>query len=297
MLAKIQNKPFIWILPIIIFLALFYFYPMFEVFRLSFTNATLLSSATSYSFNNYINIFSDSNFYRILKTTFIFVFFSIFFQILLGLIIALFVNRGIKRKLFGAVLTRSVVLSCWIIPGIAIGLLWKIMFSEFDYGIINYIIDLLFGKKLPFLSSPSYALTSIIIANIWCGTAFSMLILFSGLQRIPEQLYEAATVDGGSPWQQLIYITLPQLSSFIFINVALTTIYTFNTFGLIMSLTGGGPGTATEVLSMRVYTTVFGILNISKGSAVAVILLLINLSLATLYYLFFVGDANKSQIE
>jgi len=297
MFTKIQNKPFIWIFPIIIFLAIFYFYPMFEVFRLSFSNATLTSPANSYSFNNYIKLFTDENFYSILKTTFTFVFFSTAFQVLVGLIIALSIDRGTNRNLFGPVIVRLVVLSCWIIPGVVVGLLWKIMFAEFDFGLINYILDLLFGKRLPFLSSPFYAMMSNIIANIWFGTAFSMLILFSGLQSLPAQLYEAAKIDGASSWQEFFYITLPQLKPFIFINVSLATIYTFNTFGLIMVLTRGGPGISTEVLSIYIYRKVFETLDVSKGSAVAVILLLINLTIAVVYYRFLIGDKNKAELE
>ncbi len=295
MLKRFENKPLFWLFPIVVFLLLFYLWPMLEVFRLSLTNSTLLRTGTQYSLRNYRYIFSSQDFYFILKITFTFVLGSLIGQVLLGLAIALLVHRGIRRGIIGAEFTRATVLSSWIIPSMAIGLIWKILLTDFDYGILNYIIDSIFGSKIPFLSSPKYAMLSVIIANVWCGTAFSMLILFSGLQRIPDDFYEAAIVDGASSFQQFRYITIPHLSTFIFIDLALATIYTFNSFGLIMTLTAGGPGLSTEVLALHVYTTIFENLHLGRGSALAIVLLIINLVIAIIHYRLFGKDDMVAQ--
>ncbi len=284
------RKPFFWFLPLTFFLGLFYLYPILDVLRLSFTDATLLAPATSYSFSNFVNLLTSGDFYQILRITFLFVGFSLLFQMLLGLGIALLLNRGQERGLIGTTLTRTIVLSAWIIPGVAIGIIWKIILSGFPYGVANFMLQSAGLGKLPFLYSPFWALVSVTVANIWRGTAFSMLLQYSGLQQIPNQLYESAKVDGASVFQSFRYITLPQLKSFIYINLVLATIYTFNTFDMIISLTGGGPGKSTEVLALHAYSAIFDSLNLGRGTAIAVILLVLNLAFSLIYY-------NRMEVE
>jgi multiple sugar transport system permease protein len=256
---------------------------MIDVARLSFSNATLLRNPSKYGLMQYTSLFSSSDFGQMIVVTLKYVAGSLFFQVLFGLLIAVLVHEGKKRKVPGAVLTRSVVLSCWIIPAPAIGIIWKIILSEFDYGIANHLIGSFFDQHLAFLSNERLAIFSVIVANIWCGTAFSMLILYSGLQQIPESLYEAAVVDGATEFQKFRYLTLPLLRPFLFTDLSLATIYTFNSFGLIMSLTAGGPGRSTEVLAMSVYRTIFDRMNLGRGAALSMVLLVVNLVIAIVY--------------
>lgn len=289
---NLQEYPWIWIAPLMVSLVSFYLYPMFEVARLSFTNATLLKNPTKYGFFHYVSFFTNADFLQMLQVTLKYVAGSLVFQILFGLCIAVLVHEGKKRGVRGAVLTRTVVLSCWIIPAPAIGIIWKIILSEFDYGIVNYFAMKFFGQHLALLSSENLSLISVTIANIWCGTAFSMLILYSGLQQIPDELYEASMVDGAKPLQKFRYITLPLLKPFIFTDLSLATIYTFNSFGLIMSLTAGGPGRSTEVLAMSVYRTIFDRMNLGRGAALSMVLLIINLVIAIIYNRSFIKSDN-----
>lgn len=278
-----QEHPWIWLSPIVVILLIFYLYPMAEVFHLSISNATLMREPSRYGLMHFNSFISSTDFYQMLRVTMLYVAGSVFFQILLGLFIALLVHTGRQRGIPGAVLTRTVVMSCWIIPGPAIGIIWKIILSEFDYGLANYFVGSLFGVHLSFLSGMSLSIVSVIIANIWTGTAFSMLILYSGLQQIPNELYEASMVDGATSVQKFFFITIPQLRSFIFTDLSLATIYTFNSFGLIMALTAGGPGRSTEVLALSIYRTIFDRLNLGRGAALAMILLVINLIIAVFY--------------
>jgi multiple sugar transport system permease protein len=124
---------------------------------------------------------------------------------------------------------------------------------------------------------------SIIAANVWRGTAFSMILMYAGLQGIPDELYEAAKVDGASNVQSFWYITLPQLRPIIMINIILITIYTLNTFDMILPLTGGGPGRATEVLALRTYNVIFENFSLAGGSVLAMIMLAIALLLTLMY--------------
>jgi multiple sugar transport system permease protein len=124
---------------------------------------------------------------------------------------------------------------------------------------------------------------SIIIANVWRGTAFSMILQYAGLQSIPDEIYEAAEVDGASTLQSFWYITIPQLRPILMINIILITISTLNTFDMILPLTGGGPGQATEVLALHTYNVIFREYSLAGGAVLAVIMLFISLGLTLAY--------------
>ena len=124
---------------------------------------------------------------------------------------------------------------------------------------------------------------SVILANVWRGTAFSMILQYAGLQSIPDELYEAAEVDGANALQTFWYITIPQLRPILMINIILITIQTLNTFDMILVLTGGGPGRATEVLSLRTYNVIFREFSLSEGAVLAVIMLAIAMVLTLAY--------------
>ncbi len=178
---------------------------------------------------------------------------------------------------------RIVILSSWIVPGIASGIIWQLMFNEASYGFLNGMLRQIGIAPVAWLSNPNMAIWSAVIANTWRGTAFSMILLYAGLLVIPPSLYEAASVDGATAIKQLWYVTLPQLRPIMLINTILISIFTLNSFDLIISLTGGGPGRATEVLSLYTYNTVFRNFDLSNGAVLAVILLLISLIFTGLY--------------
>jgi multiple sugar transport system permease protein len=148
------------------------------------------------------------------------------------------------------------------------------------------MLRMLHVHPVAWLSDPVMAPWSAVIANIWRGTAFSMVVMYAGLKGIDPSLYEAADVDGASPAQRLRYITLPQLRAAVLVNMILITIQTMNTFDAIISLTGGGPGRATEVISLYTFNVVFRSYDLSSGSVMSVVMLLISLLLALLYALF-----------
>ena len=194
-------------------------------------------------------------------------------QLVLGLLIALAVQRGTARRLPGTVFVRSVVLCSWVMPGVVIGILWQIVLNDGAYGLVNAVL-LAFGlPAVSFLATPTLALVSVTLANIWRGTAFSMLLQYAGLQGINPEVYEAARMDGAGRWKSFWYITLPLLRPIIALNVILITISTLNTFDMVLALTGGGPGQSTEVLSLFIYNTIFRNQDLAGGSVLAVFLL------------------------
>jgi multiple sugar transport system permease protein len=269
--------------PLLAVVTLFYLYPAFEVLRFSFTDASLQRPDYTYTLSTFVSVLSDPVLYKVIRITAIFVLASIALQLALGLVVSLAANRARRRRLPGMVFIRSVVLSAWVMPGIVIGIVWAIILNDASYGLANLMAASLGLGNVPWLSAPNTALMSIIIANVWRGTAFSMILQYAGLQTIPDELYEAAEVDGASTLQSFWHITIPQLRPILTINIILITISTLNTFDMILPLTGGGPGQATEVLALRTYNVIFREYSLAGGAVLAVIMLLISLVLTLGY--------------
>jgi multiple sugar transport system permease protein len=285
-LKVLGNSPVPWLLPLAIILLLVFVYPILEVVRLSFTNANLLEKEYEYTVDSYITLFQSPGFGEMIVVTVVFVAASVIFQLVLGFIIALLVDQGIKRKLPGTIITRTSVLCAWAIPGVVIGIIWKMLYNESDAGIINYIFNWFGSGNIPFLSDPIYALASVTIANVWRGTAFSMIILYAGIQTLPNDVLEAAKIDGAGAWQRLFKVVIPILAPIIMINLILITVYGFNTFDMVMSLTGGGPGRSTEVIALNIHSSIFRLFDLGKGAATAVVLLSINIVMTLVYFRF-----------
>jgi multiple sugar transport system permease protein len=279
----LSERPMVWLAPLILLLFATYVYPAFDVIRYSFTDATLLNPQYQYTTRSYGTVTGSPDLPGILWVTLLFVVASVVLQLVLGLLVAMTLHRGVQRRLPGVSVVRVIILSAWIVPGVAAGIVWQLMFSEASYGFFNAIIRGMGMRPVAWLSDPDVALWSAVIANVWRGTAFSMLLLYAGLVVIPKSLYEAAAVDGASAPKQFWYITLPQLKPIMLINTVLISIFTLNTFDLILPLTGGGPGRATEVLALYTYNTVFRNFDLSNGAVLAVLLLLISIAFTLVY--------------
>ncbi|WP_073052761.1 carbohydrate ABC transporter permease [Kaistia soli] len=280
---RIESHPFSWLLPVALLLGVFYLYPIIDVFRLAFTNASLRGGEEHYTVDSIRALIANPILLDILWTTFVFTAGSVIGQQLFGLGIAVLVMRGERRRLYGMTALRTLVLVAWVIPGIANGLIWQMLFSEAPFGAINSVLRMMHVQPVAWLSDPNIAMVSSIISNVWRGTAFSMIVFYAALKAIDTTLYEAASVDGANGWQRFRFITLPQMRPAILVNSILITIATLNTFDAIISLTGGGPGRATEVLSLYTFNTVFRNLDLAGGSVLSVLMLVISLVLAVGY--------------
>lgn len=280
-----QDSHWVWLAPIGIVLLLVFAYPIVEVVRLSFTNASLVQGEPyQYTLDAYRSILRGSDFRSTLQITFLFVLFSTIFQLVFGFGAALLVNGAERRNLRGTVFTRTAVLTAWAVPGVVIGIIWGLLYSESSAGILNYGLSLVgFSGEIPFLSDPNLALASVTVANVWRGTALSMVLSYAGLKTIPDDVYEAATVDGANAWQTMVRVTIPMMMPILLTNLVLVVVQTFNTFDMVLSLTGGGPGNSTEVLALSIYNQMFRLLNLGRGAAITVVLMAINLVMITLY--------------
>lgn len=285
-MRRFAGAPLPWIMPVIIVIGIFYLYPVIDVFRLSFTNATLIGDNPVYTLSTISNALSSPQLPDILWATLIFVGGSVIGQQIFGLAVAVVVIRGEKRGLYGTTVLRTTALIAWVVPGIAGGIIWQMLFSEAPYGALNSILRLMHLPVVAWLSDPAIAPWSALISNIWRGTAFSMVVMYAALKAIDPSLYEAADVDGATGSQQFFFITIPQLRSAMLVNMILITIMTLNTFDAIITLTGGGPGRATEVISLYVFNIVFRNYDLSGGSVLSVLMLIISLGLAFVYASF-----------
>jgi multiple sugar transport system permease protein len=286
--ARARQKPRVapWLLPLILVLGLFYLYPVFDVFRLALTRATLLGDEGGYTFATLAQTLTRPEIPGILGVTATFTLASVFSQQLLGLFIALVVVRGEKRRLFGTTIVRTTALIAWVVPGIAGGIIWKMLFNEAPFGGLNSLLRLMGGSPVQWLSDPNLVMWSVVVSNVWRGTAFSMVVMYAALKAIDPVLYEAASVDGATARQRLFHVTLPQLRSAILVNMILITIQTLNTFDAIISLTGGGPGRSTEVLSLYTFNVVFRNYDLASGAVLSILMLIISLGLALIYAAF-----------
>ncbi|MEO8501170.1 MAG: extracellular solute-binding protein [Vicinamibacteria bacterium] len=270
----------VWLAPAIAVASAFLLYPMLELLRLSATNATTEGAAYSYTASSLVSVATDPGLPGMLFVTLLFVVASVGLQLLLGLALAVLIDAARRRGTAGTVFARASVVSAWVIPGVLIGVLWRILLMENRAGIANYLGSFVGLPALPFLSSGSLALASVVAANVWRGSAFSMILQFAGLMRIPKELHEAADLEGLTRFQRLRWLILPQLRPILALNLVLITISTLNTFDIILPLTGGGPARQTEVIALYMYRAAFFSLEAGRSAAIATVMLVLNLGLA-----------------
>ena len=269
-----------WLLPALVPVTLFFVYPIGELLRLAFTDLTTHGAPYRYTLQSLKSVAFDPEFSGLLGVTLVFVSACVILQMVTGLALALILDGARRRGMRGTLLVRTTVVAAWVVPGVLVGVLWRILLVENRSGILNYLLSLLGLGPLPFLSSPGIALASAVVANVWWGSAFSMILQYAGLLRIPVELHEAADLEGLFGWRRLRLVTLPQIAPFLGLNLALITIATLNTFDLILPLTGGGPARATEVVALAMYRAAFFNLEAGRASAIATVMLAINLGLA-----------------
>jgi multiple sugar transport system permease protein len=256
-------------------------YPLIDTVRLSFSEVELGRDAMPFiGIENYADVMSDRVFGTTLRNTLVWTVLSVSLIVLLGLLAALTVNE----RFAGRATVRSVILIPWIIPGIVAAVTWKWLYHP-DFGVINdFLIRAGFiPGPTNWLADPFRGLYAVILVNVWKGFPFAMLMLLAGLQSAPEELYDAARVDGANAWHRLVYVTLPHLKPVLVVVALLQTIWNMNTFTYVYVLTGGGPIRLTEVLGVYIYNMAFQSFKFGMASAAAVIVFLISAGLSLAY--------------
>lgn len=256
--------------------------PMIQSFIQSFNQVDLARPLTNgyVGLLNYLNLLKDARYLHSLYATFRFSLISVCLELILGISIALVLNKNFVGRGF----VRGLMILPWAMPSIVNAAMWKWIYNA-DYGALNALLTQLgiISQYHVWLSDPFWSTALIILANIWKETPFTVIMVLAALQTVPEDLYEAAKVDGSSAWQSFKNITIPLILPVLMIVSMLQFIWGFQTFELITVVTGGGPFSSTEMVTLRVYATTFRSLRFGYGSAMAYLTSLIILIPVILY--------------
>ncbi|MGI3780954.1 MAG: carbohydrate ABC transporter permease [Janthinobacterium lividum] len=239
--------------------------------------------------SNYVAVVSDDVFSKAVVNTALFTLGSIVGQFVIGMLLALFFHKsfplnGVLRALF---------LLPWLLPLIVGSAAWRAILEQ-DSGIANVTLENLgvISTPVPWLTSPQVALVAIIIVNIWLGIPFNLTLLYSGLQDIPDELYEAGALDGATGWKAFWSITWPNLRAVVSVVLMLGVIYTLKVLDIILGLTQGGPANATQTIALQSYQRSFVEFKFGQGAALSNILIVISLVFAVIYL-----RANRHQVD
>jgi ABC-type sugar transport system permease subunit len=279
---------YIMVAPAVVSILILSLYPIIQGIRLSFFDYTLINPSKPFvGPENYLNVLRDPRFWKALYNTVAFSILSVFFSTLLGLVVALLLNSKLPLKGF----LRSLTLLPWVIPSIVIAYTWVWLlnreFSPFNEillslnlikGPISFLGDLnirIGPVTLPFIS--------VLTVRIWTSYTFKAINFLAALQTIPEELYEAATIDGANSWQKFRYITFPSLIPVGAVVVTLSLIWNISHFDYNYLMTKGGPSDATNVLGTFIYQTAFSTFKLGYASAIGVLMLSISAIFGVIY--------------
>jgi multiple sugar transport system permease protein len=281
---RAQWAAWAFIAPVVAYLVAFYAYPLYRNIDLSVRSYTVASFVTGNApfagFANYASVFRNPTFAPALVNTAVFVFVSIAFQFAIGLALAVFFHRKFPLSVF----LRALFLIPWLLPLLVSASSWSWMLNS-DSGVVNALLHAFGIAPVDWLTSPDWSLASVLIANIWIGIPFNLVIMYSGLQSIPADVFEAAAIDGASGWQRFWRITFPLLRPVSAITLLLGFIYTLKVFDIIWIMTRGGPATSSTTLAIWAYQFGFGSLlpDFSSAAAVGNVLIVIAVIFALVY--------------
>ena len=263
--------------PTVLFLLIFTVAPIALMLTMSFYEIRWEGGAATWTWRglaNYAELGGNPFYAAAVRNTFVFVVAAVVLEMLLGFGLALLVSRlAAGRTLFLAVFLLPI-----LIPAIVIGAIWKLMYN-FDFGLFNDFVGLLGLPRQDWLGNAHLALASVVLVDVWHWTSFCFLLLLAGLESLPQDVYEAAKLDGAGPWQELRHVTLPLMLPVIVVTLVTRTLLAFKVFDEVFLLTQGGPGTATEVLSFTVFRVFFNDDREGFGSAMSISIIMMVIAL------------------
>lgn len=285
---------YLFILPWIIGFLAFIAFPVIMTLLLGFYEWNLLDPPKLVGVKNYVELFKDPLFWQSLKVTLFYAVLSVPLQ----LIFALFIALLLERECYGLSIYRALYYLPSVLPGVAVALLWMWIFNP-EFGILNFLLWKIFRIQGPaWLSDEHWVIPALVLMSLW-GVGGGMIIYLGGLKNIPNQLYEAAELDGCNFWQRFRFITLPMLSPVVFFNVVIGIIGAFQTFTQAYVMTNGGPNNATLFYVLYLYRNAFQYLRMGYASALAWILFLIVLVLtlsvfkSSSIWVYYEGEVRK----
>ena len=269
--------------PTYVLLALLMVLPMVMVVRFALMDNVIVNRDPAFvGASNFLQLLGDRTFHISLGNTLYFTVMSISFHLLIGLAFALLLNTSVIHPLLRGVL-RAVYIIPWMFTATITAVIWRLLLNP--VGIVNFTLQALniAAANIEWFSSSTLALHALTFVNVWAGYPFYMVSLLAGMQGIPGELYEAATIDGAGNVQRFRHITLPHLAPIIVSIAMLDFIWTMHLFPLVWMTTGGGPGRSTEMLATFTYKLAFTTFDFSLASASAVIILIVSIAVALLY--------------
>ena len=277
-----HGTPYFFLLPCLVILGALLSVPLYKVVEYSlYDNVIVERNPTFVGLQNYANLLSDSAFWSATFNTLIFTVGSVLGHILVGTGLALLVNADINPR--AQTIFRSLLILPWIFTAVVVALNWQLLLNPF--GVINHWLGKLgmIDAPVDWLGDPAFAMWSLLLISTWRGYPFIMVSFLSGLQSIPQELYEAAEIDGAGFFAKFWHVTVPQLKPVIYGVALLDLIWTFQLFPLVWLTTGGGPGRSTEVLSTMTFRQGFVDFEFSQAATTAVSILIISAAFTILY--------------
>ncbi|MBE0497052.1 MAG: sugar ABC transporter permease [Campylobacterales bacterium] len=265
------KRSYLFLVPFIIPLLLFWIFPLILAFGISFTDWDYISpSFNLVGFNNYTQLFTDPNFIRAVKNTVVFGLGTIFPTLAIGLGLAMMVSKKLKSsKVY-----QMIFFSPWLTPTVAVALVWSWIYDP-DRGFANYLLGFVGLEPLPWLKSSETAMLGIIIFTIWKSVGWTMLFYIGALEKVPESAYEAATIDGANALSKFFHVTLPLISPTTFFLLIINLIQSIQAYDQIQIMTQGGPGRSTTTLLYLYYERAFQNFQMGAANAVAIVILVI----------------------
>jgi len=277
---ELQAYGFLW--PALLILGVLMVYPLLQVMRMSFSEVTL-QKETWVGLDNYAQLLRTSLFWRVLWQTILFTAGSVSLHLVIGLGLALLLHAKINIRFRN--LMRGMLIIPWLLAPTVAGMIWVLMLAPF--GVANGLLISLgvldLSVTFNWLGNPDTSLLSVTAMNVWRAFPFFMVMLLAGLQAIPDELYEAADIDGTTPLAKFWYITLPGLRGVIATVVLLDSIWTFRAFDPVYVMTGGGPMNSSEVLATAIYFDAFQKFKFGYASAEAMVMFLILFVVSAVY--------------
>ena len=274
-------QPYLLLAPALAILIGFLLFPLIWNVYLSLHDVSLTTILGDWKYvglKNFVNLLHDPDFHTSLQVSLIFVGGSVALQFFIGMVLAVVLHQEIR----GSNTIRALFIIPWTVSAVITGFSFKFIFSD-SFGVMNYVLAQMGLEPVAWLSDPGTVVWTLVFANVWHGTPFTVIFLTAGLFSISPVVYEAARIDGATKIKSFLYITLPLLRPFIIINLILITMWSVNFFDLILVMTNGGPLFSSTTSSLFMYRQAFEFGLLSKGAAVGFLLIATNLVLAYSY--------------
>jgi multiple sugar transport system permease protein len=266
--------PALWVLPALLPVAAFTIFPISYAFWTSLHQVMLLFPGQDFvGLDNYVNVVTGEYFGTALKNSLLFTAFAAPIVVVLGTAVALFLNR----EFFGVGALRSIVLLPWVLPGAISAVLWVWVFHP-SWGVINSVLKSLglIKSSIPWLTSPDLAFASVLVAHVWTQIPFTVVLIMAALSTLNPELTEAASIDGATRAQRFRFVVFPHIKAIVVVLLIYNALTAFTSYDIVYAMTGGGPGTATTLLSFHIWKESFSMYDFGAGSAVTFIVVAVS---------------------